>query len=364
MLLRIVTCFFRDYATLNSYWCYSFFLEESLTKEHHFRINTPPIKAQIADMITFKKVSKYFSNKAAVDNISFFVKAGETLVLLGTSGSGKTTTLRMVNRLTEPSNGEILIDNQNILSKTPADLRRNIGYVLQNYGLFPHYTVSENIAIVPKLLHWPKEKIQKRTEELLQKFRLTPGEFMHVYPDKLSGGQKQRVGLARAMAANPPLLLMDEPLGALDPITRAEIRNELMTLDELKNKTVILVTHDVQEAFMLGSKIGLMHQGRLEQLGTPSELLFHPHNKFVKQFLSHQRLQLELNTITLKSIWNYLEDAIEKTEIILLSSQNLWQAMEILTDRNESVTAFDEKTCTLKMVKFSNLQAALKIVTQ
>jgi osmoprotectant transport system ATP-binding protein len=315
-------------------------------------------------MITLERISKHYNNKVAVNDISFHLNEGETLVLLGTSGSGKTTTLRMINRLVEPTSGEILIDGKSVFSKPPAVLRRTMGYVLQNYGLFPHYTVEENIATVPKLLKWPKEKIKQRTMELLNKLQLPPDEFMRVYPDKLSGGQKQRVSLARAMAAKPPILLMDEPFGALDPITRAEIRKEFSSLDELKNKTVILVTHDVQEAFALGNKICLMDKGEVVQMGTPSDLLFHPQNNFVKQFLDHQRLQLELNTISLKSIWNSLDDTNAKSELVLDSRGHLWQAIEMLTHHDGLVTAFDEETNTLKTITFLNLHTALKIVKQ
>jgi len=315
-------------------------------------------------MITLKGISKHYNNKAAVNNISFHLKEGETLVLLGTSGSGKTTTLRMINRLVEPTSGEILINGKSVFSKPPAVLRRTMGYVLQNYGLFPHYTVEENIATVPKLLNWPKDKIKQRTLELLNKLQLPPDEFMNVYPDKLSGGQKQRVSLARAMAANPPILLMDEPFGALDPITRAEIRKEFSSLDELKNKTMILVTHDVQEAFILGNKIGLMDKGEVVQMGTPADLLFHPQNNFVKQFLDYQRLQLELNTISLKSIWDNLDDSYVKNKSMLDSHQHLWQAIEMLTQQDGIVTAFDEETNTLKTITFTNLHTALKIVKQ
>src|SRR6185312_2186063 len=207
----------------------------------------------------------------AVDNISFEVKEHENLILLGTSGCGKTTTLKMVNRLIEPSSGRIFIDGKNVLGQTPESLRLGIGYVLQNTGLFPHYTVSENIAIVPQLLKWDKKRIEKRVSELLEKLHLS-NEYLNVYPHELSGGQQQRVGLARALVADPPVLLMDEPFGALDNVTRAKIHAEFKALDELKSKTIIMVTHDVQEAFELGDRICLMDKGKVVQNGTPAEL--------------------------------------------------------------------------------------------
>lgn len=252
-------------------------------------------------MIVLKEVSKQFGAVKAVNNVSFTVQEGETLILLGTSGCGKTTTLRMINRLIEPSAGEIFVNNRAIAGLPPETLRRGMGYVLQNTGLFPHYTIAENIAVVPKLLHWSPEKIQSRTRELLQKLRLAP-EQLALYPDQLSGGQQQRVGLARALVANPPILLMDEPFGALDPITRATIRREFKELDELKNKTIVMVTHDVAEAFALGDRICLMDEGKIQQLGTPAKLLLQPANPFVQSFLQEQRLSLELKTLPVSAV--------------------------------------------------------------
>lgn len=252
-------------------------------------------------MIVLDRVSKYFGETKAVDDVSFTVKAGETLVLLGTSGCGKTTTLRLINKLAEPSAGSIAVNGQPIKNIPPEKLRRNIGYVLQNTGLFPHYTVAENMAIVPKLLKWPPSRIQSRTLELLHKLRLSPDQLA-LYPNQLSGGQQQRVGLARALMADPPLLLMDEPFGALDPVTRAGIRQEFKNLDELTRKTIVMVTHDIAEAFELGDRICLMDKGRIQQIGPPAELLFKPQNEFVQTFLQEQRVALELKTLTVADI--------------------------------------------------------------
>jgi osmoprotectant transport system ATP-binding protein len=194
-------------------------------------------------MIKLDHVTKYFSKeKKAVDDISFEVQEGETLVLLGTSGCGKTTTLRMINRLLDPGSGHIYVNGKDVQQQSPAILRRKIGYVLQNTGLFPHYTVSENIGIVPALLQWDKTRIRDRTITLMDKLRLPVASYADVYPHQLSGGQQQRVGLARALAADPPVLLLDEPFGALDPLTRISIRKEFKALDELNSKTIILVT--------------------------------------------------------------------------------------------------------------------------
>jgi osmoprotectant transport system ATP-binding protein len=310
-------------------------------------------------MIAVQNLTKRFINTIAVNNISFEVDEGKMLVLLGTSGSGKTTMLRMINRLIEPTSGDILINGESIFSKQPETLRRAIGYVLQHHGLFPHYTVAQNIMVVPQLLQWPKEKAEQRALELLDKLQLPPKSFLHLYPDQLSGGQKQRVGLARALAANPPLLLMDEPFGALDPVTRTGIRNELKTLDELKKKTVILVTHDVQEAFELGDLICLMDNGAVVQMGNPADLLFHPVTAFVRQFFEQHRLSLELRSVTLKSIWAALADAAEH-EAILDSSKSLWDVIDLLANGHDAVVVSDAESRTSKQITFNDVQAALR----
>jgi len=244
-------------------------------------------------MIEVKNITRTFDGYTAVDDVSFSIGEGETVVFLGRSGSGKTTLLKMINRLIEPTSGEIYIDDRNIYQKKPEQLRRNIGYVFQNTGLFPHYTIAENIAIVPRLLGWDKERIQQRTRLLMEKLHL-PESYLASYPHQLSGGQQQRIGLARALAADPPILLMDEPFGALDPITRVSLQKDFKGLDELKSKTILLVTHDVQEAFELADRICLMDKGRIVQAGKPAELLFHPVDDYVRDFFDDQRFQLEV----------------------------------------------------------------------
>lgn len=270
-------------------------------------------------MIKLEHLCKHFGKIKAVDDISFDVNEHENLVLLGTSGCGKTTTLKMINRLIDPTSGKIFIGDKNILEEQPEILRRGIGYVLQNNGLFPHYTVGENIAIVPQLLKWDKKRTDHRVAELMEKLHLSK-EYLNIYPNELSGGQQQRVGLARALVADPPVLLMDEAFGALDNVTKAKIHAEFKALDELKRKTIIMVTHDVQEAFELGDRICLMDAGKIIQQGKPTDLLFKPKNKFVHNFLDEQHLQLEFKQITLKdlgqqirgfkddsSVWSILE---------------------------------------------------------
>jgi osmoprotectant transport system ATP-binding protein len=299
-------------------------------------------------MIKLERVNKSFQNgKLAVSDVSFEVETGETLVLLGTSGSGKTTTLRMINRLIAPDSGKIYVNGAVITAQQTESLRRNIGYVLQDNGLFPHYTVAENIGIVPALLKWDKKRTEDRTRSLMEKLHLPPGDYYHAFPQELSGGQQQRVGLARALAADPPVLLMDEPFGALDPVTRASVRKEFRNLDEISNKTMIMVTHDVQEAFELGDRICLMDKGRIQQTGTPAELLFSPANDFVSSFFHEQRLLLELKALRLADIVSWLNGAAVAAEDktpVLSGTQSCWDALEQMTATSApALIFFDNK---------------------
>lgn len=216
------------------------------------------------------------SGKVLLSGLSLIVQRGETLMLLGRSGSGKTTCLKLINRLLAPTSGEVLVENKLALAWNPIQLRRRIGYAIQDVGLFPHYTVWENVALVPKLEKWARERIASRVDEVLQLVGLPGREFANRYPSQLSGGQRQRVGLARALAAEPPILLMDEPFGALDPITRAEIQIEFKKLQQKLGKTIVFVTHDVAEALMLGDRIALLETGRLRSVHTPGEFLQAP----------------------------------------------------------------------------------------
>lgn len=291
-------------------------------------------------MIVVNQASKYFGGTKAVDDVSFHVQEGETLILLGTSGCGKTTLLRMINRLLTLSGGSIEVNGKNIQHQKPEILRRGIGYVLQNHGLFPHYTIRENIATVPNLLKWDKKRTSQRAEELLEKLRL-PMNILNSYPNQISGGQQQRVGLARALMADPPILLMDEPLGALDPITRISIRKEFTQLDELKSKTIVMVTHDVQEAFEMGDRICLMSQGKIEQIGSPSELLFRPANNFVPDFFKEQRLQLEFQTIKVIDIWKFLPDtAAYLNSEITPTYLHLWTVTNLISETKNNTLTF------------------------
>jgi osmoprotectant transport system ATP-binding protein len=312
-------------------------------------------------MITVDRVVKFFGDTKAVDTISFEVKEGENVVLLGTSGCGKTTTLRMINRLTEATSGKIYVAGKNIKDVLPEELRKNIGYVLQNNGLFPHYTIAENIAIVPELIKWPKQKIVKRTSELLEQLHL-PQNYLSLYPQQLSGGQQQRVGLARALAADPPVLLMDEPFGALDAVTRASITSEFSRLEVLKNKTIVLVTHDIREAFELGDKILLMDKGRVVQEGTPADLLFNPAGNFVTKFFEDQRMQLELNAVLLKDIWPHLEtkNNHENNVNAIDQDKSIWEALTILSGKKQNNLAVkNSSTGEVKVAGYDSLFTAL-----
>jgi len=265
-------------------------------------------------MIEFQDVSKTFPGGVeAVKELSFTVEEGETLVLLGTSGSGKTTSMKMINRLVDPTGGQILVDGTDVMEQDAIDLRRKIGYAIQHIGLFPHLTVGENIATVPDLLGWDENKKRERSDEMLAMVGLEPEEYRDRYPSELSGGQKQRIGVARALAADPPIVLMDEPFGALDPITREQLQNEFLELESEIQKTVVFVTHDIFEAVRMGDRIALLDAGRLVQLDRPADLVENPANEFAEHFLGQHRFQLSLLTRTVASIMPQVE-AQEKAE--------------------------------------------------
>ncbi|GAA3550130.1 ABC transporter ATP-binding protein [Zobellella aerophila] len=248
-------------------------------------------------MIEVKNLCKRFDNQAAVNNLSFRVESGQFCMLVGTSGCGKSTTLRMVNRLIEPSSGQILINDQDVTSLPPEQLRRRIGYAIQGVGLFPHKTIYQNIATVPRLLGWNKGDINARVAELLTLFKLDVDTFAGKYPHQLSGGEQQRVGVARALAARPELLLMDEPFGALDPLTREHLQDELLRVQKLLGITIIMVTHDLEEAVKMADVIAVMDKGEILQMDTPEALLRHPRAGFVQNLVGGLDRALRLLTI-------------------------------------------------------------------
>jgi osmoprotectant transport system ATP-binding protein len=238
------------------------------------------------------------TDSAAVDDIHLDIAPGDIVMLVGPSGCGKTTTMRMINRLIEPTSGRILIDGEDVLSLNDVKLRRTIGYVIQQIGLFPHLTIESNVSMVPKLLGWDKARIATRVEEMLSVVGLDPAEFAHRYPRQLSGGQQQRVGVARALCADPPIMLMDEPFGAVDPITRTKLQDEFLNLQQRLHKTIVFVTHDFDEAVKMGDKIAVLDKGsRIAQYASPEEILTSPADDFVSGFVGHgatlKRLQLE-----------------------------------------------------------------------
>ena len=250
-------------------------------------------------MIVLDSVSKnYPGGGNAVDNLTLEIGEGETCVLVGPSGCGKSTTLRMINRLIEPSAGRIVVGGEDVTHVDPVVLRLKMGYVIQRTGLFPHQTIAENVATVPRLWGWEKARVRRRVDELLELVGLDPADYRARYPHQLSGGQQQRVGFARALGADPPILLMDEPFGAVDRITRERLQNEFLRIQRTLNKTVVFVTHDIDEAVRVGDRIALLNVGaKVEQYATPAEILGRPANQFVSNFLGHERV-LKLLSVT------------------------------------------------------------------
>lgn len=245
--------------------------------------------------IVYDNICKKFnsSKSFAVDHVSAEIGEGEFITILGSSGCGKTTLLKMTNRLYEPDEGRILVEGQDISSVDPVELRRRMGYVIQQVGLFPHMTIKDNITAIPKLMKWERTRMDKRTDELLELVGLEPAEFRDRYPHQLSGGQQQRIGLARALVLDPDIMLMDEPFGAIDAITRLNLQNELMRIHKTLGKTILFVTHDINEAFKLGDRVMVMNQGKLLQFDTPANTVKAPADDFVKSLIESARTQEE-----------------------------------------------------------------------
>ena len=239
--------------------------------------------------VEFRNVSRHYGEYVAVRDLSLTVPQGKICVFVGPSGCGKTTSLKMVNRLIEPSSGQILVGGRDVMSQEAIALRRGIGYVIQQVGLLPHLTIGQNVATVPRLLDWDRARIEARVDELLTLVGLAPDTYRERFPAQLSGGERQRVGVARALAADPPLMLMDEPFGAVDPIVRDRLQNELLRLQESLAKTILFVTHDIDEAIKMGDVIAVMRAGALEQFGRPSEILANPASEFVARFVGADR---------------------------------------------------------------------------
>ena len=294
-------------------------------------------------MIELKSVVKTYQNITAVNNISLKIDKGETCVLIGPSGCGKSTTLKMINKMILPDSGDILINNRSVNEFKDYQLRRSIGYVIQSVGLFPHMTVYENIKTVPLLLKWDKKKIEKRVLELLELFKMNPSEYKDKYPFELSGGEAQRVGVARALAADPEILLMDEPFAALDPITRESLQLELIRVQKVLNKTIVFVTHDMEEAVKISTKVAVIRNGSLVQYDTPEKLLTSPGDHFVARFIGSDRGLMKLGRITVGKMIKPAESVFmtEKMEDVIKKypdSLFLW-----VTDENKRFVGWINK---------------------
>ncbi|MFA1820208.1 ABC transporter ATP-binding protein [Virgibacillus oceani] len=289
-------------------------------------------------MIDFNNVTKiYGGDVKAVDDITMSVNEGEFVILLGPSGCGKTTLLRMVNQLESITNGEINVNGQNVKEMDKIKMRRNIGYVIQSNGLFPNMNIEKNTMIVPDLLGWDRKKKRDRFNYLMDLIGLNPDEFRKRYPHELSGGQQQRIGVARAMASDPPVMLMDEPFGALDPIIREKVQDEFLTIQKEVKKTILFVSHDIDEAVKMGDKISLLRQGHIMQYDSPTEMLHRPKNDFVSEFIGKDRVLRSMSLYTVNDLVNALglkskEDNLENTKVITIDT-SLRVALSMLLNK-------------------------------
>ncbi|MBU0436924.1 glycine/betaine ABC transporter ATP-binding protein [Staphylococcus succinus] len=303
-------------------------------------------------MIEFKNVVKKYGTKTAVDDISFNIEEGEFFVLIGPSGCGKTTTLKMINRLITLSNGYIYFKNKPISEYPVYEMRWDIGYVLQQIALFPHMTIRENIAQVPQMKKWKEQDIDARIDELLDMVGLEPELYKARKPEELSGGQRQRVGVVRALAADPPVILMDEPFSALDPISREKLQDDLIKLQQKIKKTIVFVTHDIEEAMKLGDRICLLNEGHVEQIDTPKGFVTQPNNDFVKQFIG-DKAKLSINDIKLSEVTGNLsidEQVITQGYPIFSSDQLVKEVYADLAE-HEAIIIEDNTTSTQRVLK-------------
>ncbi|MEC5259713.1 betaine/proline/choline family ABC transporter ATP-binding protein [Bacillus amyloliquefaciens] len=311
-------------------------------------------------MLTLENVSKtYKGGKKAVNSINLNIDKGEFICFIGPSGCGKTTTMKMINRLIEPSEGRILIEGRNIMEQDPVELRRSIGYVIQQIGLFPHMTIQQNITLVPKLLKHPADKRKERARELLKLVDMGP-EYLDRYPHELSGGQQQRIGVLRSLAAEPPLILMDEPFGALDPITRDSLQEEFKKLQKTLHKTIVFVTHDMDEAIKLADRIVILKAGEIVQAGTPDEILRFPANEFVEEFIGKERL-IQSSSPDIERV----EQIMNPDPVTITPEKTLSAAIQLMrAERVDSLLVIDEKNVLqgyvdVEMIDRKRKQAAL-----
>ncbi|KYC99221.1 MULTISPECIES: betaine/proline/choline family ABC transporter ATP-binding protein [Bacillus] len=311
-------------------------------------------------MLTLENVSKtYKGGKKAVNSINLNIAKGEFICFIGPSGCGKTTTMKMINRLIEPTEGRILIEGRNIMEQDPVELRRSIGYVIQQIGLFPHMTIQQNITLVPKLLKHPAKERKERARELLKLVDMGP-EYLDRYPHELSGGQQQRIGVLRALAAEPPLILMDEPFGALDPITRDSLQEEFKKLKKTLHKTIVFVTHDMDEAIKLADRIVILKAGEIVQAGTPDDILRFPANEFVEEFIGKERL-IQSSSPDIERV----EQIMNSAPVTVTPERTLSAAIQLMrAERVDSLLVIDEKNVLqgyvdVEMIDRKRKQAAL-----
>jgi osmoprotectant transport system ATP-binding protein len=315
--------------------------------------------------ILFDRVTKTFpkASRPAVCETNLHIEEGSFVTILGASGSGKTTLLKMINRIYEPSAGQIFVMGQDIRKVSVTELRRKIGYVIQQIGLFPHMTVEENIATVPKILGWSEKKIKERIEFLLELVHLPPRDFCKRYPRQLSGGQQQRVGLARAMAGDPAIMLMDEPFGAIDAITRSSLQEEIIQIQKKLRKTILFVTHDVEEAFKLGDKVIVMNEGKIQQYDTPLNIILNPANEFVSRLVHSEDVIQRLSLMKAESVMLPVTGEIHPKEKRVLKEDNLKTVLNlILQSEGDSVIVEDEQQMPIGRITLAQLKIQAEAV--
>lgn len=314
-------------------------------------------------LIEFKNIVKKYRTKTIINPFSLKIDAGQLVVFIGPSGCGKTTLLKMINKLIQPSSGQIFVNGNDITTMNPIELRRNIGYVIQNTGLFPHMSIKENLELIPKLKGEDPASIEKKTNELLELVGLEPKEYLHRYPKELSGGQQQRIGVARAFSTNSDIILMDEPFSALDPVTRSSLQDELFQMQKELNKTIIFVTHDMDEAIKIADKICILKDGDILQYDTPENILKNPANQFVEDFIGKRR------------VWNnpellMAEDIMIQKPVKITAMRTVLQAIEVMKDHKvDSLMVTDKHNIlrglvTLKSIQLLNRNLSIEMVME
>ncbi len=328
-------------------------------------------------MIHFERVGKVYRGQAqpAVSDLTFTVPEGSICVLIGPSGCGKTTILKMVNRLIEPTSGVIFVGDRSILEADPVELRRGIGYVIQQIGLFPHMTILENIATVPRLLGWDEARTARRVDDLLVLTGMDPEAYRDRYPHELSGGQAQRIGVARALAADPPVMLMDEPFGAIDPITRERLQDEFLKVQRQIRKTIVFVTHDIDEAIKMGDALCILRDGQVVQFGTPDEILAHPAGEFVATFVGAGRTLKRLDLVRVETVMARVADgqsvlmggtpAVSRRGPVVRSDASLTEALSVMLEENVvDVSIIDEHGRTVGRLGLDDIRRVVRRPSQ